>query len=99
MKYLKPFTIERGNPLLEDNRVLHSCLTRSNQKCFLDCDDLARKGLLLQQYGERIDKLSQQDKLSKFCMDAGFLNVVEIRTVFYDGRHFIILIIPCSGLS
>ena len=44
----------------------------------LDCDDLARKDLLLQQYGERIEKLSQQDKLSKFCMDAGFLNVVEI---------------------
>ena len=44
----------------------------------LDCDHLAHKDLLLQQYGERIEKLSQQDKLSKFCMDAGFLNVVEI---------------------
>ena len=28
-----------------------------------DCDDLARKDLLLQQYGERIEKSSQQDKL------------------------------------
>ena len=28
--------------------------------------------------GERIEKLSQQDKLSEFCMDAGFLNIVEI---------------------
>ena len=44
----------------------------------LDCDDRARKDLLLQQYGERSEKLSQQDRLSKFCMDAGFLNVVEI---------------------
>ena len=44
----------------------------------LDCDYLARKDLLLQQYGERIEKLSQQDKLSKFCVDARFLNVVEI---------------------
>ena len=44
----------------------------------LDCDDRANQDLLLQQYGERIEKLSQQDKLSKFCMDAGFLNVVEI---------------------
>ena len=35
------------------------------------------KKILLQQYGERIEKLSQQDKLSKFCMDAGFLSVVE----------------------
>ena len=48
----------------------------------LDCDDLANKDLLLQQYGERIEKLSQQDKLSKFCMDAGFLNVVEIGQYF-----------------
>ena len=48
----------------------------------LDCDDLAHKDLLLQQYGERIEKLSQQDKLSKFCMDTGFVNVVEIRQYF-----------------
>ena len=41
----------------------------------LDGDDRAHKDLLLQQYGERIERLSQQDKLSKFCMDAGFLNV------------------------
>ena len=44
----------------------------------LDCDDLAHKDLLLQRYGERIEKLSQQDRLNKFCVDAGFLNVVEI---------------------
>ena len=48
----------------------------------LDCDDLARKDLLLQQCGERVEKLSQHDKLSKFCMDAGFLNVVEIGQYF-----------------
>ena len=48
----------------------------------LDCDDRARKDLLLQQYGERIEKLSQQDRLSKICMDAGFLNVVEIGQYF-----------------
>ena len=40
------------------------------------------KDLLLQRYGERIKKLSQQDSLSKFCMDAGFLNVVEIGQYF-----------------
>ena len=48
----------------------------------LDCDDLAHKDLLLQQYGERIEKISLQDTLSKFCMDAGFLNVVEIGQYF-----------------
>ena len=48
----------------------------------LDCDDLVHKDLVLQQHGERIEKLSQQGKLSKFCMDAGFLNVVEIGQYF-----------------
>ena len=41
-----------------------------------------RKNFLLQQFEERIEKLSQQDKLSKFCMDAGFLSVVE------NGQYF-----------
>ena len=48
----------------------------------LNNDDHALKDLLLQRYGERIEKLSQQDILSKFCMDAGFLNVVEIGPYF-----------------
>ena len=48
----------------------------------LDCDDPTNQDLLLQQHGERIEKLSQQDKLSKFCMDVGFLNVVEIGQYF-----------------
>ena len=38
----------------------------------LNNDDHAHKDLLLQRYGERIEKLLQQDRLSKFCMDAGF---------------------------
>ena len=48
----------------------------------LESDNRAHKDLLLQKYGERIEKLSQQDKLRKFCMDAGFLNVVEIGQYF-----------------
>ena len=48
----------------------------------LNNDDHAHKDLLLQRYGERNEKLSQQDRLSKFCMDTGFLNVVEIGQYF-----------------
>ena len=48
----------------------------------LNSDDPAHKDLLLQRYGERIEKLSQQDKLSKLCMDAGFLNVVDFGQYF-----------------
>ena len=44
----------------------------------LENDDPAYQNFLLQQYEERIERLSQQDKVSKFCMDAGFMSVVEI---------------------
>ena len=44
----------------------------------LNNDDPAHKDFLLQRYGELIEKLSQQDRLSKFCTDAGFLTIVEI---------------------
>ena len=74
------------------------CSVRPRQKFFLDCDDPTNQDFLLQQDGERIEKLSPQDKLSKFCMDAGFLSVVE------NGQYFMTedtenLTISCSGLS
>ena len=63
----------------------------------LENDDPANQNFLLQQYEERIETLSQQDRLSKFFMDAGFLSVVEI------GKYFMTKdtggTISCSGLS
>ena len=56
--------------------------TITSVKIPLNDDDPAHKEFLLQRYGEPIEKLSQQDRLSKFCMDAGFLNVVEIGQFF-----------------
>ena len=41
-------------------------------------DDPAYQNFLLQQYEERIKSLSQTDKVSTFCMDTGFISVVEI---------------------
>ena len=66
----------------------------------MNSDDHDHKDLLLQRYGERIEKLPQPDKLSKFCMDAGFLNVVEIGQYFMtkDTAEFF-TIHRCSGLS
>ena len=46
----------------------------------LENDDPANQNFLLQQYEERIEKLSEQDKISKFCM--GFVSVVEIGQYF-----------------
>ena len=41
-------------------------------------DDPAQEEDLLQRYQERIEKLSQQDRVIKFCTDAGFLTTVEV---------------------
>ena len=50
----------------------------------LESDDPAYQNFLLQQYGERIETLSQRDRdrLSKFGTDAGFLNIVEVGQYF-----------------
>ena len=47
----------------------------------LQNDDPAHQNLLLQRFEERIKMLSQE-KVSKFCMDAGFIHVVEIGQYF-----------------
>ena len=47
-----------------------------------DRDDPAHEEFLLQRYGERIEKLSQQDRVSRFCTDAGFLTSVEVGQYF-----------------
>ena len=48
----------------------------------LDNNDPAYQNFLLQRYEERIDSLSQTDRVSKFCIDAGFIHVVEIGQYF-----------------
>ena len=48
----------------------------------LENDDPAYQNLLLQRYEERIKKLSQTDRVSKFCMDAGFISVVVVGQYF-----------------
>ena len=54
-------------------------------------DDPEYQNFLLQRYEERIERLSQTNKVSKFCMDAGFLSVVESGQYFmtkYTGEQF-----------
>ena len=48
----------------------------------LENDDPAYQNFLLQRYEERIKSLSQTNRVSKFCMDAGLLSVVEIGQYF-----------------
>ena len=65
----------------------------------LDCDDPAYQNFLLQQFEERIERLSQQDRLSKFCTDAGFLSVVEIGQYFMTTDTGYMTQFLCSDLS
>ena len=44
----------------------------------------SHQNLLLQRYEERNEMLSQENKVSKICIDAGFIHVVEI------GQYFMI---------
>ena len=48
----------------------------------LNTEIMLTKIFYCSKYGERIEKQSLQDRLSKFCTDAGFLNVVEIGQYF-----------------
>ena len=57
----------------------------------LENDIPSHQNLLLQQYEERIELLSQENKVSTFCMDAGFIQVVEIGQYFMTkdtGKQF-----------
>ena len=45
-------------------------------------DDPAQEEDQLRRYRERIEKLPQQDRVSKFCTDAGFLTTVEVGQYF-----------------
>ena len=68
-----------GRPVVMGQSIVLSAI---KTEVSLDSDDPANQKFLLQQYEERIEKLSQQDKVIKFCMDAGFLSVVE------NGQYF-----------
>ena len=66
-------------------------LSEINTEVALECDDPAYQNLLLQRYEERIKSLSQTDRMSKFCMDAGFISVVEVGQYFMtkeNGEQF-----------
>ena len=57
-------------------------LTEIKAEVPLENDIPSHQNLLLQRYEERIDVLSRESKVSKFCMDAGFIHVVEIGQYF-----------------
>ena len=57
-------------------------LSEIKTEVLLKNDDPAYQNFVLQQYEERNERLPQTDRVSKFCMDAGFISVVEVGQYF-----------------
>ena len=57
-------------------------LSESKTEIPLQNENPSHHQILWQQYEERIKSLSQENKVSKFCMDAGFVHVVEVGQYF-----------------
>ena len=57
-------------------------LSEIKAEVLLENDIPSHQNLLLQRYEERIQLLSQENKVSKSCMGAGFIHVVEVRQYF-----------------
>ena len=71
-----------GRPVVMGQSNSSLVLSAIKTEVLSDSHDPAYQNVALQQYEERIERLSQQDKVIKFCTDAGFLSVVE------NGQYF-----------
>ena len=80
MKNLNPIHDRSGQPdvLMGQSFVLSEIKAEDPLKN----DIPSHQNVLLQRYEKRIKLLSQENKVSKFCMDAGFFHVVEIGQYF-----------------
>ena len=79
---MNPITIERGDPVVrgQSSSSFVPSVIKTNMPS--NGDDPTHKEFLMQRNRERIEKLSQQDRLSKLCTDARFLTTVEIGQYF-----------------
>ena len=64
----------QSDPLFEPARLLITTPTPSTE--------VPAQEKLLQKYKERVERLSQQDRVTKICTDAGFLKTVEVGQYF-----------------
>ena len=73
--------LEQGDLFWQDN-LTHCFVPKSSlmKTPTLSTDDPAQD--LLQKYQERVDRLSPQNRVIKFCTDAGFMTTVEVGQYF-----------------
>ena len=73
---VRPVLAGQSDPLFEPARLLMTTPTPTPSTAFPAQENL------LQKYKERVERLSQQDRLLKICTDAGFLQTVEVGQYF-----------------
>ena len=78
----RPFLVGQSDPLFEPASLLMITPTPSTE-------DPAQEDLL-QKYQERVERLSQQNRVIKFCTGAGFLTTVDVGQYFMtkDSEEF-----------
>ena len=69
----RPVLVGQSDPLFVPTSVKKTPTPSTNDPAQED---------LLQKYQERVDKLSQQNRVIKFCTDAGFLTTVDVGQYF-----------------
>ena len=80
MRNLKPIKIDRVEPdVLMEQSIVHSEI---KAEVPLQKENPSHHQILWQKYEERIKSLSQESKVNKFCMEAGFVHVVEVGQYF-----------------
>ena len=70
----RPVLAGQSDPLFEPARLLITTPKPSIE--------IPAQENLLQKFKERVERLSQQDRVIKICIDAGFLKTVEVRQYF-----------------
>ena len=76
-----PFKQERGDPCWQDNLTQLFEPAKLLKTPTLSTEDPAQEDLL-QKYQERVERLSQHNRVIKICTDAGFLKTVEVGQYF-----------------
>ena len=70
----RPVLVGQSDPLFEPASLLMTTPTPSTE--------VPAQEDLLQKYQERVERLSQQNRVIKICTDAGFLTTVEVGQYF-----------------
>ena len=79
----EPYQERAGQPVVRKRSSSSNVPSGMKIEVLLDCAEPVQQNFHLQLlFGERIEQLSQQSKLGKCCMDAGFLHVVDIGKYF-----------------